>query len=148
VRGCITIGHSFDDILDQLKAAWIVLKHDHPFLAVSTSNDRVVYETPDETELKDWMKKTLVVCGGQSDPRAQLKNDGKDPLFPVEQGRATLMIKCSHRYIDGRGMVHLLSNLIRLIANPEQYLSGASGKTCHLRCELLLVFSVPLLKKL
>jgi hypothetical protein len=129
VRGCITLGHSFDDILDRLKAAWIVLKHDHPFLAVSTSNDRVVYETADETELKDWMRKTLVMCGGQSDPRAQLEKDGKDPLFPVEQGRATLMIKCSHRDIDGRGMVHLLSNLIRLLGNPEQYLSGASGKT-------------------
>lgn len=129
VRGQVTIDHSFDDILDRLKTAWIALRHDHPFLATSIVDHKVVYQTPSTLDLEEWVKTTLVVCNDVDDPVTRLRCNAGASLFPIlEYGRVSLMIKCPHRYIDGRGMIKLLNSLVKLVANPRSVTFGKEAK--------------------
>lgn len=142
VRGRVTIDHSFDDIHDRLRNAWVTLRYDHPFMATSIVDEKATYQTPSSSDLEEWVQSTLLICNDMDDPVTRLKPNVGASLFPVlENGRANLIIKCPHRYIDGRGMIQLLNNLVRLVVNPRAVTFGDEAK--NLSPSLRIAAGVP-----
>ena len=129
VKGLVTMDHSFDDVSGRLRNAWIILRYDHPFLATKIMVVKPIYQSPNLLEFEEWVQSTLVVCKDTDDPVTRLKLSVGASLFLIfESGWANLMIKCPHRYIDGRGMIQLLNNLMRLVLNQRTVTFGDEAK--------------------
>jgi hypothetical protein len=148
VRGRVTLEHSFDDILDRLKRAWIVLRYDHPFLAATTIGQKAVYQNPTPSELDEWVTKSLIVSSDVDDPVTRLKANVGAALFVIPVKRqVNVMLKCPHRFIDGLGMVQLLNNLIQLVVNPRTVTFGNEAKSLTPSLRVAAAISNPATEK-
>lgn len=129
VRGRIVMEHPFSDIIDRFKTAWKILRYDHPFLAATTLNKKVIYKTPTDIELEEWIEKSIVVCNHADDLVPLLKTNIGAVLFAIQENeRVTLIIKCPHRLIDGLGMINLLNSLVKFVVYPRTVSFGTEAK--------------------
>ena len=116
---------------EDVKDAWIALRYEHPILACHIHEGRIVYQTADEPELKDWLAETLIVHDSKVAAR-ELYGMTPRPfnrvICHVLLDSQEILVQSTHAHVDGLGVVTLFDNLLRMLGRPRKVVFGDEAK--------------------
>ena len=108
---------------EDLKFAWIALRYRHPILATQFEEGKLVYNTADEIELKQWLKETFIVHPPNmtgSELYGTTPRPLKRVICNILPHTQEIVIQAMHAHLDGLGAVTLFDNLLRMLNQPQQ----------------------------
>ena len=108
---------------DDLKSVWIALRYRHPILATQVEDGKLVYNTADEIELKQWLKETFVVHPPNmtgSELYGTTPRPLKRAICNILPHTQEIVIQATHAHLDGLGGVTLFDNLLSMLNKPQQ----------------------------
>ncbi|KUI61459.1 hypothetical protein VP1G_08625 [Cytospora mali] len=121
-----------EDLVGDIKRAWIALRQEFPSLAAFIQKGKWVYNTIDREGLGHWLEETLLVHHDIDKPCRS--------FFPLEDmvqsNRAVLhvfpnthemVIQGPHTHLDGTGMILFFDKLLKILVSPV--LPGETGET-------------------
>lgn len=116
-----TLPKEVDCSIASLQKAWKSLRYHHPRIASAARNGNLYYKVPDDSEMAEWLSKTLIIdhCAVSSlDVLATLKSSETGVLVFLPRTRE-IFFQISHDHIDGVGAIMFLPLLLSALKNPS-----------------------------
>ncbi|KAL8795485.1 MAG: hypothetical protein Q9195_002074 [Heterodermia aff. obscurata] len=108
---------------EDLKSVWIALRYRHPILATQFEEGKLVYNTADEIELKQWLNETFIVHPSNmtgSELYGTTPRPLKRVICNILPHTQEIVIQAMHAHLDGLGSVTLFDNLLSMLNKPQQ----------------------------
>lgn len=112
-----------DKAVNALRKAWKGLRFDHPSIAVTTDGATLTYDTPDATSLEQWLNETFIVernVKAAEDVIASIGRCEQAQLHVLPYARQ-IVLHTAHWRSDGRGLPHLLNELLNVLTHPSSH---------------------------
>ena len=128
----ITNMTSTDDIEPALRYAWKKLRFEQPNLAVTTENNKQVYEVPeDESAVQKWLQETFIVDSSSPDGEQayQRVNFRGQSLLTYVPKSCELLLSIAHCLIDGVGILQFWDRFLTAVTEPVTHISFGTEHT-------------------